>query len=336
MENKKYSLNFYGVTLSLCGDDEILSKLSCDFAFFLKDACPKSDITVNIIYEKPPYEKLKDLTASVYKTDCICYDYKNIRYVDYNRKCLCIYNKDKLSAEIYSLSKNLLYEISYLFIHSRVGELLDLKGFHRIHACAFSYEGFAYVLMLPQGAGKSTFLFSLLKRNSIKLLSDDTPIIDSFARLYPFPIRIGLCNDIDTSFIPKEHIYSFERRKFGDKKLLSYEYFKNLIEKEHLPIRLIYGKRIFSENSKIIKKNRIFAFKELAKNCIIGYGLPQVLEYFLTGGIKDIFVKMYIVLFRFYSCIVLLLKIKGTYCFCLSNNIEKNSEEFLNFFKKKS
>ena len=210
---------------------------------------------------------------------------------------------------------------------------MDLKGFHRIHACSFSYEGFIYVLILPQGAGKSTFLFDLLKRNSIKLLSDDTPIIDSSARLYPFPIRMGLCNDINMSSIPEEYIYSFKRRKFGDKKLLSYEYFKNSIENKNLPIKLIYGKRIFSEKPEILKKNKFAVFKELIKNCVIGYGLPQVLEYFLIGGIKDIFVKIYIVLLRTYSCFILLLKSKGTYCFYLSNNITKNSEEFLSFFK---
>ena len=116
---------------------------------------------------------------------------------------------------------------------------------------------------------------------------------------------------------------------------MSYEYFKNLIEDKNLPVRIIYGKRIFSENSKVIKKNKIILFKELIKNCIIGYGLPQVLEYFLIGGIKDIFVKIYIVFLRTYSCIFLLLKTKGTYCFYLSNNIEKNGEEFLNFFKNK-
>ena len=334
MENEKRFLNFYGITVSVCGDKEIVSKLACDFGFFLTQEQTDEKIKLNIKFAQPPYERLNNLTASTYKTDCICYDYKSIRYVDYNKQCLCIYDKKEFSAEVYSLSKDLLYEISYLFIHSRVGELLDLKGFHRIHACAFSYEGYAYVLMLPQGAGKSTFLFDLLKRNDIKLLSDDTPMIDSSAKLYPFPIRIGLCNDIDISSIPKEYIYTFKRKNFGDKKLLAYDYFKNSIENKNLPVKLIYGKRIFSQKAEIKKKNKLVILKELFTNCIIGYGLPQLLEYFLTGGLKDIFVKIYIVLLRTYSCIVLLLKCKGAYCFYLSNNITQNSEEFLNFFKK--
>lgn len=333
MENKKSFLNFYGVIVSICGDIEIVSKLVRDFDFFSVKEQNCENIKLNINYEKPPYDKLNNLIATVYKTDCICYDYKNIRYADYNKQCLCIYDKKKFSAEIYSLSKDLLYEISYLFIHSRIGELLDLKGFHRIHACAFSYEGFIYILMLPQGAGKSTFLFDLLKRNNIKLLSDDTPIIDSSAKIYPFPIRIGLCDNIDISSIPKEYIYTFKRRKFGNKNLLSYEYFKDLIETKNLPVKLIYGKRIFSEKAEIERKNRFVIFRELIKNCIIGYGLPQILEFFLIGGIKDIFVKIYIVLLRTYSCFILLFKAKETFCFYLSNNIKNNTEEFLKTFK---
>jgi len=333
MESTKKTLNFYGVTISICGYEEIVTKLFCDFAFFSSTENATEDIKLNINLENPPYDKISGLIATMYKTDCIIYDDKDLRYVDYNKKCLCIYNKKDLSAELYSKDYDLLYEISFLFIHSRIGELLDLKGFHRIHSCAFSYNGFSYILMLPQGAGKSTFLFDLIKSDEIKIISDDTPVINSKGKIFPFPIRIGLCNDIDTTNIKKEYIYNFKRRKFGDKKLLSYEYFKDKIENEHLPIKILYGQRIFSDCPKIKKTNKLIIFKELIKNCIIGYGLPQVLEYFLSCSIKDIFIKIYIVLLRTYSCIILLLKSKETYCFYLSNNTKENTKNFLTFFK---
>lgn len=336
MENSKKTLNFYGVIISVCGYEEIVKKLISDFAFFSSNDKTAENIQLKINLEFPPYDKISNLTATMYKTDCIVYDNKDIRYVDYNKKCLCIYNKKNLSAEIYSKDKDLLYEISYLFIHSRVGELLDLKGFHRIHSCAFSYNDTSYILMLPQGAGKSTFLFNLIKSNKIKIFSDDTPIINSQGKLFPFPIRIGLCNDIDTTDIKEEYIYNFKRRKFADKKLLSYEYFKDKIEDKNLPIKIIYGQRIFSDYSKIKKTNKLVIFKELIKNCIIGYGLPQVLEYFLSCNIKDIFIKTYIALLRTCSCIMLLFKSKESYCFYLSNDTKENREKFFNFFKDKN
>lgn len=111
----------------------------------------------------------------------------------------------------------MLYEIVYLFIHSRVGELLDKKGIHRIHACSFSFENNIYVVMLPQGGGKSTLLMGLLKDERIKLISDDTPLCDRKGDILPFPIRIGVNNDIDTGYIPDEYILTFNRRKFGQK-----------------------------------------------------------------------------------------------------------------------
>lgn len=336
MEDKKSFLNIYGIFITLSGYSNIVDRLISDFKYFSSvQALPTdNNLTINIKYINPPYEKIPEITASMYKTDCICYDYNNIRYVDYNGKCLVIFDKDKRIADIFSLNYDLLYEVSYLLLHSQVGELLDLKGFHRVHACSFSYNNESFLCILPQGAGKSTLLMHLLKNLDIKLISDDTPIIDTKGNIYPFPIRVGVCNDFDTSNIPNEFITVFNRRKFGQKKLISFDFFKNRIEETQLPINIIVGLRTYCDNPKIILKSKCFVFKELFKSCIVGYGLPQVIEYFLVGGFTDISRKFIIVLSRFYSCIRLLLKTKNTYAFYLSKNKETNSTYFFNFFNK--
>jgi hypothetical protein len=66
----------------------------------------------------------------------------------------------------------------------------------------------------------------------------------------------------------------------------------------------------------------------------VGYGLPQVIEYFLIGGFKDFFKKLFIVCSRLYSCIILLFKTKNTYIFYLSKDIDGNSSYFLDLFDK--
>ena len=134
--------NIYKIFVQLYGYTNIVDKITSDFKYFLsnKQTSSKIDLTININLVTPPYDKIPHISASMYKTDCICYDYENIRYADYNNKCLVIFNKDKKIADIFSLDEDLLYEISYLLLHSQVGELLDLKGFHRIHACSFSYK----------------------------------------------------------------------------------------------------------------------------------------------------------------------------------------------------
>lgn len=335
MENKESLLNIYKISVKLYGCTNIVNKLTSDFKYFEseKNVSSKIDLSININLTNPPYTRVPQVSASMYKTDCICYDYNDIRYADYNNKCLVIFNKSKKIADIYSLDDDLLYEISYLLLHSQVGEMLDLKGFHRIHACSFSYNKEIFVCILPQGGGKSTLLINLLKNDNIKLLSDDTPIIDRKGNIYPFPIRIGVCNNCDISYIPNNFITIFNRRKFGQKKLISYDFFKDRIEKTNLSINIIAGKRLYSDTPKITSINKFYIFKELFKSCIIGYGLPQVIEYFLIGGLKDFFKKSFIVISRFYSCIRLLLKTKTTYNFYLSKNTEKNVNYFFDFFK---
>ncbi len=335
MENTKKILNIYGVTVFLSGYDEVTDKLFDDFKYFAYDKIlSQTDLSITVNLSDPPYEKIPQTQASMYKTDCICYDDKNLRYADYNGKCLTIFDKKNKTAEIFSLNRDLLYEVSYLFLHSQAGELLDIKGFHRIHACAFSYKKTVFLCILPQGGGKSTLLMSLLKNKNIKLLSDDTPLIDRKGNVYPFPIRIGVCNDFDISFIPKKFITTFNRRKFSEKKLISYDFFKDRVEKDSLPITIIAGKRIYSEDAKIFYKNKFFAFTELFKACIVGYGLPQVLEYFLTGGFKDIIKKTYIFFSRFYACMILLTKTSKFCEFYLSKNKDENRNRFLIFFNK--
>ncbi|MFA7674495.1 MAG: hypothetical protein WCY38_00330 [Endomicrobiia bacterium] len=335
MENKKDILDIYGINVLINGTNDVVAKILSDFAYFNSNNTNRTiDLSLNINISPPPYEKIPEITASMYKTDCISYDKNGIRYVDYLGKALVIYNINENQADIFSLSPDLLYEITYLFVHSRVGEMLDMKGFHRIHSCAFSFEDKIYICMLPQGGGKSTLLMELLKNDTVKLLSDDTPFIDKNGYIYPFPIRIGLCNDIQTNYIPEKFITIFNRRKFGQKKLISYEFFKDRIETRKLPTIILYGKRFFSNTSEIVKKNRFCAFQELFKNCIIGFGLPQVIEYFLIGGFKDSIQKSYLIILRLYACIMLLIKNKQVYCFYLGNDKNLNAEKFFKFFHK--
>lgn len=336
MENNEAVLNFYGITVSIKGNAEITRKLISDFEYFLSynNISGQTDILLTVNLLPPPFEKIPAVPASMYKTDSISYDKDGIRYVDYLGKALALYDIKDNKAEIFSLSFDLLYEIAYLFIHSRTGEMLDMKGLHRIHGCAFSFENNIYICMLPQGGGKSTLLMDLLKNEKVKILSDDTPFVDQKGNVYPFPARIGLCPDIETDYIPENFIMTFNRRKFGNKKLISYEFFKNRIETRRLPVTIIYGKRFFSNTSKITRENRFYAFKELFKNCIAGLGVPQVLEYFLIGGAQDFIKKAYIVFLRFFACLMLLIKNKNVYCFHIGNDRNINSDNFFKFFHK--
>ena len=108
MENKKSLLSIYGISVILSGYENIVNKISSDFKYFFseKEDVSKKAISININLQNPPYERIPKIQASMYKTDCICYDYNNIRYADYNNKCLVIFDKEKRSEVIILSFKN--------------------------------------------------------------------------------------------------------------------------------------------------------------------------------------------------------------------------------------
>ncbi|MCL2389171.1 MAG: hypothetical protein FWC85_02170 [Elusimicrobia bacterium] len=351
MENsKKILLNFYGVTVEVSGDSKTVERIESDFAFF----CPagnnlsyknakQANVKLEIHSILPDYSKLPRAKAKVYKENCISYDYKSTRYTDYKGKALSIYSFKSGNGKIFSKDTDLLYEISYLFIHSRAGELLDLKGIHRLHAAAFSYRNNIFVLMLPSGGGKTTFLIEAMKNPEVKMLSDDTPLINSKGEVLPFPVRLGICETDSTQGIDNKYITMFKRSTHNAKRLVSYEYFKNKVElaacdkaRRTIPVNLICADRFWTNKGALKKISKISASPVLLKNLISGYGIPQVVEFFIKLTFKDFFVKFYIGACRFFTSCRFLLKCKNAYYFKLGNNAADNVAYFFDYFSKKT
>jgi hypothetical protein len=331
MENyKKINLNFYGVKVQVSGDAHTIGRLEADFAYFCTPSETDADVKLSIFNSQPDYSKVPRVKAKIYKENSISYDFKKMRYTNYKNEALSVYDFKTGNGEAYSQNADLLYEISYLFIHSRAGELLDLKGFHRLHAAAISYNNNIFVLMLPSGGGKTTFLMEALKNPAVKILSDDTPLINPKGEILPFPLRIGViegeANDIAGTTI-------FNRSAHGAKQLIPYEYFSGKIEPAKLPVTLICADRFFSPESEIIKINKLSAAGVLFKNLITGYGIPQVVEFFIKLDLKDFFVKAYIAVLRSFGAVRFLLKCKQACYFKLGYDKKNNLETFLSFFK---
>ncbi len=62
------------------------------------------------------------------------------------------------------------YEAAYLFLLSRIGEALDQRHLHRIHALALEYFGRAVLAVFPMGGGKSTLGAAMLRFPEIGFL----------------------------------------------------------------------------------------------------------------------------------------------------------------------
>ena len=331
MPTENLILNFYNIIVKIESKPEIINLIKKDFSYFVCDNYNKQlNINLKIFLEKPNFDIIPIIKATFYHPDFIAYDYKHIRYIDYKQVALSTYDYKNEEGTIWSEDVNLLHEISYLLIHSRVGELLDKKNIHRVHALGFAYKNKGVLILLPQGGGKTTLALELLTNYEIKLLSDDIPLITK-NKILPFPLRIGIEKNQNIN-IPKDFISNFIRRNFRPKTLIDIEYFKDKISKETTPNLIFIAERENSYNTRIIKISKFKTFIGFLKNCIIGYGLPQVVEYFLTIKFNDIINKFKIIISRTIISIKIINSSK-TFKIILGKNIQLNSRFLIDFIK---
>ena len=218
-----------------------------------------------------------------------CFEERSKRYINYQNRALLIYDYASQSGVLYCQDTNYAYEKAYLTILSRLGESLDYRGLHRVHALGVTYNGQSCLFLIPEGGGKSTLGLSLLKLPEVKLFSEDTPFINKDGQVLPFPFRLGICDGSGTDAIPSR----FKREIFTQygvpKTLIDTGYFVGKIETAPMPNRFLFcGKWITSQSPRIRKLSRSATFGYLIRDCVFGLGLPQVIELFLTGGIANL------------------------------------------------
>ena len=317
--------DFYGVKVKLnTNSDFIVENISKDFSYFQEKFSQRPHLEVFSFHEEPPYFKIPELKASLYKDNAICYDDKNTRYIDYHGEALGIYKYKGNVIELYSLDLNLLWELTYLGILSRVGEELDKKGIHRIHALGISINKKAILVILPMGGGKTTLALELLKYDNVKLISDDTPLITRSGKVLPFPIRIGISPAVASKLsVPSRYLRNFIRSKYGPKVLIDIDYFKDKISEPCAPGVILIGERVSSDTCRIEKISKVCALKPFIINGILGLGLPQLIEYLLWFKVKKIFSMGEIITSRFCPGFKIIWYSK-IYKFFIGRDIEKN------------
>jgi len=338
MSGEKLYFDFHGIILKVVSNDkESLSFIESDFSYFhLNPSNEKIEthITVSIFLSKPPYEMIPEGTLAAYHTkDSAVFKSENIQFYDSFGKALVIYDYRHESAQIYSLDRDILYEKTYLIIMSRVGELLDRKRLHRIHAMGVVYNGKAILCLLPTGGGKTTLTLSLLENRDFSLLSEEVPLISSNGLIYPFPIRMGVIEGTPLS-IPEEFLKPFKRTHYEPKTLIDIQYFKDQIANVANPGLIIVGKRIYSNNPRIIKVSSIKSLLSLFRYCVMANGIPQLLEYVLRFDILTMLRQLPIFFSRFLASLVLVIK-SESYEIHLGYDLKANAELLTEFLSNK-
>ncbi len=334
MQQNILNLSFYGFAIQLIFHDEVtLANIRRDFSFFVTDT-GKSQAFFEVFPETFNYEALPHLKASFYTPRNICYRKRGILYIDYFGRGLSIVNTESNNYKIYSSDAHLRHEIVFLSILSLVGQILDSRHIHRVHGLGLEIDGKAVLILLPKGGGKTTLLLELLKNENIKLISEDSPLIDNKGQILPFPIRIGISSYHKHKDIPEKYLYLAERMEFEPKYLLDIEYFKDKIASSPTrPCFIFHGIRCVGADSAIQPVSRYHMLKAFVVNSVIGMGLYQGVEFLLNNSAWDIFKKSKIAYSRFInSCKVI--SQSQNYSFLVGSDSSKNVRTLLDFFSR--
>ena|SRR5262245_4793081 len=325
--------DFYGLTIAVGSTSaELVEEVRRHFAYF-RVPLGNAQVRLEMCFVAPPYDKLPSLPASVITPRNVCYQNTKTSYIDYFGRGLAVFDREEKHCVIYGTDYDLVHEIAYLFVLSTVGQYLDGRGIHRVHALGVSYRNRGILLLLPSGGGKSTMALQLMRRPEFLLLGEDTPLVDRKGRILPFPLRLGINPNHDTG-IPPQYLRTINRMEFDPKTLIDIDYFKDRLSEAVEPGMILVGERNLGEVSEIIPLARHRAFKALVKYMIIGLGVYQGLEFLLERGLWELLGKGGVVASRVYNSLSLLTRAPA-YRFVLGRNTEKNSQTFIEFIHQK-
>jgi hypothetical protein len=294
------SYDVYGYRFLLEGDaPDALAALASDFAFFAEEGTGKHapSVTIRIRDESPDYSALPALQASVYTPRNISYKHGDVTIVDYHGRALGRHHRRTGDFEITTRDPDLQYEACYLFLLSQLGEALDRRGLHRVHSVGISLHGRAVLVLLPMGGGKSTLCSELLADPEVRLLSDDSPLIDRNGLIHAFPTRIGLLPGSEAK-IPQEFRRTIHRMNFGPKTLVDYRYFASRVGKSAEPGFVCLGMRTLAEDAEIVPISGVKAMRRFFQDCIVGMGLFQGLEFFFQKSPRELLERAPVTLSR--------------------------------------
>ncbi len=331
-------LNFYGCIVKVeSAHLKCIENVRRDFSYFFCPQPPLKPLSVTIRLHREPSPQVPAQAKRVLQTkEGVCYEYKRVRYVDYSGKALVRYDFRSEEGAAFSLDENILHEMSYIMILSRVGEMLDRKGIHRIHSVGVSVNGSAAICLLPMGGGKTTLGLELIKEKDCFLLSDEITAIDKSLQVLPFPLRIGVpATDQVAPEIPARYLRSFLTIAYGPKALIDLEYFIQKVAAEPAKLKaILLGERKGLKKPELKRVSKLNALYQVLRNIAFAYQLPQTKAYFFRFNFGYLITFCTILLSRILSGAKIALSVE-CYRFSLTDEPHENAKVIARFFSEK-
>ena len=284
-------LDVHGLRVRAGGDwPEVLRSLALDFAWFERAAgAGAADATLTVQRRAPDWDAHASARpAFVTPRNLVLADGERT-LIDYFGRALSVYDRATREVTIQGEDAALVHEAAYHFVVSRIGEHLDRIGLVRLHALGLAGASGGVAIMLPSGGGKSTIGLQALHDPAVRLLSDDSPLLDRRGRLHPFPLRIGV-NATDAASLPAGHVRRIDRMEHHAKLALELSAFRDRIEPRPLPLRhLVLGQRTLGPTARLEPLGRQAALGPLLRESVVGVGLYQGMEFVLQRGLRDVF-----------------------------------------------
>lgn len=323
------SFGFHGLNVELrSADRETVEGIRRDFSYF--EAAPATpQVSIEVFDTKPDFASLPDLNASIYTLSYVCYRGKDEIFTDYHGQALRVSDLQQKNYRIFSESADLRHEVSYLTVLSVVGQFLDSRHIHRVHALGISVNERAVLILLPEKGGKTTLALCLLKSGRVRLLSEDSPLITRKGEVLPFPLRLGILpgGELD---IPVEYLHPVNFMRVGTKILVDVSYYSDRIGSPCPPGVILLGERALGCESRIEPARRLDASKEFIKNSVVGLGLHQGLEYLLGRSVWETLGKSKLAFSRLYNSLKVLRRSK-VYRYIIGHDTERNHQVLMDF-----
>jgi hypothetical protein len=289
LTSARVDLDVYGLRIRVTGDwPDVIEELGLDFAWFHAPPGPSTgEVAVEIRREAPDYDAFGEVPAAFVTPRNVVYQQSERTIVDYFGRALSLLDRNSGRLIVQGEDKHLVHEAAYLFLLYRIGAHLDRCKLPRLHALALVGAPGAVAVLLPAGGGKSTLALRALREEGVRLLSEDSPLIDGRGRLYPFPLRIGI-NATDAESMPEGHVRRLERMEFQPKLALELSAFAARIEPERQPLRhIVVGKRTLGRDARLEAVPRRAAVGTLFREAVVGVGVYQGMEFVLQRGLRD-------------------------------------------------